>query len=241
MEPKLNASINVAKVLYGLIKQHKIRIDNLENNSSDCFINDWVSCLFESLLLASRSQNDFTLLNELSKNWATTNVGISKYSQSTIEATLNLLQINSKFVIFMLQICFDFESINKNFDSMTDPDPTFSITLGKMENRVKRVEYTCGKLSSIIELTTKLIEIYYRLIIAFSTNSNKDIREEISVVNSVHSRFEIKQTVQIYITLIEILSTLFFKIKSNNILNELIIRFSNSLEQLSELGLKKIK
>lgn len=194
-----------------------------------------MSNIFESLILASRSQYDLTLINELSKNWSSTHVGISKYSQSTIEASLNLLQLNSQFVIFMLQSILDFESLNKNFDSMTDSESTFSI-LSKIENRVKRVERTCGQLSSIIELTTKLIEIYYGLVMAFSTSSHKDVCEEISAVASGHSRFEIKQTVQIYIRLVEILSILFFKIKSNNILNELITRFSNSMEQLSELG-----
>lgn len=227
--------MNVTKAYYCLLKQNKVGFDEFLQSSGN-HINNWVSSLFDSLISSFDEHHDFTMLAELTKFWA--EMPKSKDSQATIEITLKLLQLNSQFIFFIFQNIYDFDFINKSHDLnfVNELDSAFSI-LSKMETQTKRIEPSLKHLASAIDYIIKIIDLFYKAIMAKS-KSICEIKEEnsTSIINSSQIRIETKQTVQIFNTLIEIVTFFFVKIKSTKLLSELLMRFAGSIEQLSELG-----
>lgn len=227
--------MNVTKAYYCLLKQNKIRFDEFLQSSGNV-INSWVSSLFDSLISSFDDHNDFTMLFELTKFWS--GLPKSKDSQTTIEFTLKLLHLNSQFILFIFQNIYDFDFINKSYDLnfVNELDSAFSI-LSKMDCQTKRIEPSLKHLANAIDYIIKIINLFYMSIMA-NSKSISEIKEEnsSSIINSSQIRIETKQTVQIFNTLIEIVTIFFVKIKSNKLLSELLMRFAGSIEQLSELG-----
>lgn len=224
-DAKLNASTNLVKLYGGLLKQGRVRFEDTDES----LVNVWCSGLFGLLMSAMKTES--SMLPELLKHWTT--IGPISAPQSTVEATLKLLQLTAQFIFFMLQNVFDFELVNSQPSDGTEEPTKFSI-LSKMESRAKRLERACDLFSASTELIIQLVELFYRTVMAFAPVDKQDAKDESLTGNQ--PRVENKQAVHIYVVLLEILSLLFTRIKSNEILNELLARFATSIEQISELG-----
>jgi hypothetical protein len=185
---------------------------------------------------------------------------------TSTESTLVLLQISAQLTVFILQNIFEFEPINNQFNSdqlnslplNSAGDSSMSI-IEKIGNFSKKLDQTLSQFENLLEFIKKLISLFYNFIMSnqissnnknvltddeSSNGSNGDTKKEIQFEyadspkpsNSSATVAENKQPIQTFTMLIEILSTLFTRIRSHDLLNEFLVHFSASIEQLAELS-----
>jgi hypothetical protein len=241
---------------------HQHHQHHQQQQTSPIHVNNWcMQLLSEINARTTQSSSDLTMVNESLTYWCNTN-GITstttQHSNPTIENALKLIQINAQFVHFLMQSVFDFESLNSQLETTTSVPSELEImssqslsVIEKMGSRLKKVDQKLSLFSDMADFVKKLIKLFFHFVNAFfptsetlSSSSEIDSNETTASTDSNAApktttnaaNIENKQPIQIFITLLDILSALFTRVKVQDILNEFLFHFADSIEYLSQLG-----
>lgn len=243
-----NNCTNIAKIFTALLKQNKVKID--EENSSlnqrnvylsvisqDCQnVNQWCSRVFVNLKIKFESSPSCIDFSTNLCSSVAANAAAQHASLAFIEDTIKNLQMLTNFVLYIMHNLWDFDLVNQS-ESIQNESTSLD-QLNKKKNSSSAV------FSSLIDLVQRLIKLFYEFTIKAQKHSSNDTIQQSATNSSSQENSntetskqsnENRQPIIIFCNLVEILSILFTRIKSNQIYSEFLIGLASSVEYITEL------
>lgn len=210
----INSLSNTAKSFSALIKQERIQIDHGQTqggsvSNEEFNVNSWCVELFVDLKL------NFDSLLE--------------HGDFTPENRVKILYMQAQFNLYLLQNAFEFELINQLTENQA-----YSKELFQVEMSMGKKDDNYMSFSSLVDLIQNLTSGLYNVIL------NSDFSQKNSAVKKDYcdspSLIENKQPIQIFCSLVDLISILFTRVKSHGILSKFLTNLAVSIEYISELN-----
>ncbi len=238
-----NSISNVVKAFTGLVKSNRFQTSDEKVSGPSEFLNlnDWCFRLLD-YFYSSHLIPVLTQSVQLNKHVIAEHGGL--------DYMLKLIQVYAQFVLYILKNVIEFEAINQQQSLITESKSfgeTSPVTHGN--EIIERLHSSTRKLDTFYSCFTGLVKIIQNLILTFQyliqfngTNIDKEQKQLNAVSTSATAGAtsgndtDSKLSIQIFCSLIELMSILFTRVKSHQISNRFLIDFAGCIESVSELN-----